>query len=117
MNVPTWVWLATVGGLIVLLALDLVIVDRKPHKVGIAEASRWVVFYIACAVAFGLGVWLFTNGDFAVQYFAGYLTEYSLSVDNLFIFVIIMATFQGPAQHKHQVLLFGIVLALELHGA
>ena len=116
MNVPTWVWLATVGGLVVLLALDLVIVDRKPHEVSIAEASRWVVFYIACAVAFGLGVWYFANGDFAVQYFAGYLTEYSLSVDNLFIFVIIMAAFGVPAVHQHRVLLIGIVLALVMRG-
>ncbi|HEX8759160.1 MAG TPA: TerC/Alx family metal homeostasis membrane protein, partial [Pseudonocardiaceae bacterium] len=116
MDVPAWVWLATVGGLVILLALDLVIVDRKPHEVGIAEASRWVVFYIACAVAFGLGVWFFTNGDFAVQYFAGYLTEYSLSVDNLFIFVIIMAAFGVPAVHQHRVLLIGIVLALVMRG-
>ncbi len=116
MDVPAWVWLATVGGLVVLLAFDLVIVDRKPHEVGIAEASRWVVFYIACAVAFGLGVWFFTNGDFAVQYFAGYLTEYSLSVDNLFIFVIIMAAFGVPAVHQHRVLLIGIVLALVMRG-
>ncbi|HZA19084.1 MAG TPA: TerC family protein [Pseudonocardiaceae bacterium] len=116
MNVPAWVWLATVGGLVVLLTLDLVIVDRKPHEVSIAEATRWVVFYIACAVAFGLGVWFFTNGDFAVQYFAGYLTEYSLSVDNLFIFVIIMAAFGVPAVHQHRVLLIGIVLALVMRG-
>ncbi|MDQ4020500.1 MAG: TerC family protein [Actinomycetota bacterium] len=116
MNVPAWVWLATVGGLVVLLALDLIIVDRKPHEVSIAEASRWVVFYIACAVAFGLGVWFLTNGDFAVQYFAGYLTEYSLSVDNLFIFVIIMAAFGVPAVHQHRVLLIGIVLALVMRG-
>src|SRR5918998_3098537 len=116
MNVPTWVWLATVGGLIVLLVLDLLIVDRKPHEVGVAEASRWVVFYITCAVAFGLGVWFFADGDFAVQYFAGYLTEYSLSVDNLFIFVIIMAAFGVPAVHQHRVLLIGIVLALVMRG-
>lgn len=116
MDVPAWVWLATVGGLVILLALDLVIVDRKPHEVGIAEASRWVAFYIACAVAFGLGVWLFTDGDFAVQYFAGYVTEYSLSVDNLFIFVIIMAAFGVPAVHQHKVLLIGIVLALVMRG-
>ncbi|MDQ4010800.1 MAG: TerC family protein [Actinomycetota bacterium] len=116
MNVPTWVWLATVGGLIVLFALDLVIVDRKPHAVGIAEATRWVVFYIACAAAFGVGVWFFAGGDFAVEYLAGYVTEYSLSVDNLFIFVIIMTTFGVPAVYQHRVLLIGIVLALVMRG-
>ncbi|HEU0087530.1 MAG TPA: TerC family protein [Pseudonocardiaceae bacterium] len=116
MNVPTWVWFATVGGLIVLLAFDLLIVDRKPHAVGVAEATRWVVFYVACAVVFGLGVWFFSGSVSAFEYFAGYLTEYSLSVDNLFIFVIIMATFRVPAIHQHRVLLVGIVLALVMRG-
>jgi len=116
MNVPTWVWLATVGGLLVLLALDLFIVDRKPHEVGIAEATWWVIFYVACAVVFGLGVWYFADNRFAVEYFAGYITEYSLSVDNLFIFVIIMARFGVPAIHQHRVLLVGIVLALVMRG-
>ena len=78
MDVPAWVWLATIGGLIVLLALDLFIVDRKPHEIGIAEASWWVMFYVACAVVFGLGVWYFTDSRFAVEYFAGYITEYTL---------------------------------------
>ncbi|MBW0010652.1 MAG: TerC/Alx family metal homeostasis membrane protein [Pseudonocardiales bacterium] len=116
MYVPTWVWLATVGGLGVLLALDLVIVDRKPHKVGMAEAARWAVFYLACAAAFELGVWLFAGGDLAVKYFAGYLTEYSLSVDNLFIFVVIMAAFRMPVVQQHRVLLVGIALALVMLG-
>ena len=116
MDVPTWVWFATVGGLVVLFVLDLVIVDRKPHAVGIAEATRWVVFYIACAAVFGLGVWFFAGGEFAIEYFAGYVTEYSLSVDNLFIFVLIMAAFGVPAIHQHRVLLIGIVLALIMRG-
>jgi tellurite resistance protein TerC len=116
MDVPVWVWLATVGGLGVLFALDLVIVDRKPHEVGMAEAARWAVFYLACAAMFGLGVWLFAGGDFAVEYFAGYLTEYSLSVDNLFIFVVIMAAFRVPTIQQHRVLLIGIVLALAMRG-
>jgi len=116
MDVPTWVWLTTVGGLGVLFALDLVIVDRKPHAVGMAEAARWVMFYLACAVAFGLGVWLFAGNDFAVKYFAGYVTEYSLSMDNLFIFVVIMAGFGVPTIQQHRVLLIGIVLALAMRG-
>jgi tellurite resistance protein TerC len=116
MDVPAWVWLATVGALGVLFALDLVIVDRRPHEVGMAEAARWVVFYLACAAAFGLGIWLFAGSTFAVEYFAGYLTEYSLSVDNLFIFVIIMSAFRVPAVQQHRVLLIGIMLALALRG-
>jgi tellurite resistance protein TerC len=116
MDVPTWVWLATVGGLGVLFALDLVIVDRKPHAVGMAEAARWVAFYIVCAVAFGLSVWMFAGSNFAVEYFAGYLTEYSLSVDNLFIFVVIMTAFAVPTIQQHRVLLIGIALALVMRG-
>ncbi|MGH3912675.1 MAG: TerC family protein [Pseudonocardiaceae bacterium] len=116
MDVPTWVWLATIGGLIVLLTVDLFIVDRKPHEVGIAEATRWVVFYVLCAVVFGLGIWYFAGGVFAFEYFTGYVTEYSLSVDNLFVFVIIMSTFGVPAIHQHRVLLVGIVLALVMRG-
>lgn len=116
MDVPTWVWLATVAGLGVLFGLDLAIVDRKPHVVSIAEAARWVVFYLACAVVFGLGVWLFAGSEFAVQFAAGYLTEYSLSVDNLFVFVLIMAAFRVPTIQQHRVLLIGIALALAMRG-
>ncbi|HZS22292.1 MAG TPA: TerC family protein [Pseudonocardiaceae bacterium] len=116
MDVPTWAWLATVAGLGALFALDLIIVDRKPHAVGIAEATRWVIFYLVCAVAFGLGIWLFSGSGFAVEFAAGYLTEYSLSVDNLFIFVIIMTAFRVPIIQQHRVLLIGIVLALAMRG-
>jgi tellurite resistance protein TerC len=115
-NVPGWLWLATIGGLLVLLAIDLIIVDRKPHEVSIGEAAKWVVFYVACAVLFGLGVWLFAGGEYAGQFVAGYITEYSLSVDNLFVFVIIMARFAVPPIHQHKVLLIGIVLALIMRG-
>ena len=116
MNVPGWVWIATIGGLLVLLAIDLVIVDRKPHEVTIAEASRWVVFYVACALVFGVGIWAFAGGEYSAQFFTGYITEYSLSIDNLFVFVIIMSTFSVPAIHQHKVLLIGIVLALIMRG-
>ena len=116
MDVPVWVWLVTVGTIGVLFALDLAIVDRKPHEVGMAEAVRWVAFYLACAAAFGLSIWFFAGSTFAVEYFAGYLTEYSLSVDNLFIFVIIMSAFRVPAIQQHRVLLIGIVLALAMRG-
>jgi TerC family integral membrane protein len=117
MSVPVWIWLATVGGLLVLLAVDLYIVDHKPHEVGIAESARWVIFYVACAVLFGIGIWTFSNGTHAGEYFAGYITEYSLSVDNLFIFLVIMSAFKVPVIHQHKVLLVGILLALVLRGA
>ncbi|MGH3673712.1 MAG: TerC/Alx family metal homeostasis membrane protein [Pseudonocardiaceae bacterium] len=116
MNVPVWVWLATIGGLLLLFLLDLVVVDHKPHAVGIAEAARWVIFYLAVAAAFGLGIWMFAGQTFAIEYLAGYLTEYSLSVDNLFIFVIIMTTFCVPVAHQHRVLLIGIIISLIMRG-
>jgi tellurite resistance protein TerC len=115
-NVPAWLWIATIVGLLVLLAVDLVIVDRKPHEVTIGEAARWVVFYVAVAALFGLGLWYFSGGQYATEFFAGYITEYSLSVDNLFIFLIIMTTFKVPAIHQHKVLLIGILLALVMRG-
>jgi len=116
MMVPVWLWIATVAGLLILLAIDLVVVDRKPHEVTIAEAARWVAFYVACAVVFGLGLWFFAGGQPAGEFFAGYITEYSLSVDNLFIFLVIMAAFKVPAIHQHKVLLIGIVLALAMRS-
>lgn len=116
MNVPTWVWLSTIGALIVLLAIDLFIVDRKPHEVTIGEATRWVLFYIGCAALFCVGLWVFSGSQPAWEFAAGYITEYSLSVDNLFVFVIIMTTFSVPKIHQHRVLLIGIVLALIMRG-
>jgi tellurite resistance protein TerC len=115
-NVPTWLWFATIAGILVLLAVDLFIVDHNPHAIRVGEAARWVVFYVVLAVLFGLGILVFSGGRYAGEFFAGYITEYSLSVDNLFVFVIIMSTFAVPAIHQHKVLLFGILAALVLRG-
>ncbi|MGH3611204.1 MAG: TerC family protein [Pseudonocardia sp.] len=116
MNIPTWVWLVTVGGLAAIILADLFLVDHKPHAVTIRESTRWVLFYVALAVLFGLGIWYFAGGVLAGEFFAGYITEYSLSVDNLFIFLIIMTAFAVPAENQHRVLLIGIVIALVLRG-
>ncbi len=116
MVVPAWLWIATIAGLLALLAVDLVIVDRKPHEVTLGEAGRWVAFYVAVAIAFGAGLWFFAGSQPATEFFAGYITEYSLSVDNLFIFLIIMTTFKVPSIHQHRVLLIGIVMALVMRG-
>jgi tellurite resistance protein TerC len=116
MSVPAWLWIATVAGLLILLAIDLVIVDRKPHEVTIGEAARWVAFYVACAVVFGLGLWYFAGGQPAGEFFAGYITEYSLSVDNLFVFLVVMSAFKVPKIHQHKVLLIGILLALAMRS-
>jgi TerC family integral membrane protein len=116
-DVPTWVWLATIAVLLAVLAFDLFVVDLHPHLITVREAARWVIFYVAGAILFGLGLFLLVGGQYAGEFFAGYITEYSLSVDNLFVFVIIMSTFAVPAIYQHKVLLFGILCALVLRGA
>lgn len=116
MFVPLWLWVVTLLGFVAVLAADLFIVDHKPHEVTIAEAARWVVFYVACAALFGAGLWFFAGARPAGEFFAGYLTEYSLSVDNLFVFVVIMASFSVPLINQHKVLLIGIVVALLMRG-
>jgi tellurite resistance protein TerC len=115
-DVPLWVWASVVGGLLVLLLVDLVVVDHDPHELSRKEAGVWAALYIGIAVAFGVGLLILTGGDIAGQYFAGYLVEESLSVDNLFVFVLIMSMFAVPAVNQHKVLLFGIVGALILRG-
>ncbi|HEX7301851.1 TerC family protein [Lentzea sp.] len=109
-------WAVTIGLIIVLLAVDLVLAAVRPHKVGFREATAWSVFYILVAV--GFGVWFLSayGGQAGTEYFAGYIVEKSLSVDNLFVFVIIMTTFLVPEEHQHKVLTFGIVLALVMRG-
>jgi tellurite resistance protein TerC len=105
-------WAVTIGVIVALLALDLTLAALRPHRVGFREATAWSVFYILVAVAFGVWFALAYGGDLGTQYFAGYIVEKSLSVDNLFVFVIIMTTFAVPEEHQHKVLTFGIVLAL-----
>jgi len=116
-TVPAWVWIATLVALAAVLAVDLLIVGRRPHEPSMKEAGAWVTFYVGLAVLFGLGVWIFGGGRYAGEFFTGWLTEYSLSVDNLFVFVIIMARFAVPRQFQQKVLLIGIVLALLMRGA
>jgi tellurite resistance protein TerC len=109
-------WAVTVAVIVVLLGLDLGVATLRPHAVGFREATAWSLFYIAVAVVFGLVVGWTAGGEFGVQYFAGYLVEKSLSVDNLFVFVVIMTTFAVPARHQQKALIFGIVLALILRA-
>jgi tellurite resistance protein TerC len=111
-EISALVWGVTIGFVLVLLAVDLVLATVRPHRVGFREATAWSVFYVGVAIAFGVWFTLAYGGDLGTQYFAGYLVEKSLSVDNLFVFVIIMSTFAVPEEHQHKVLTFGIVLAL-----
>ncbi|MCW2507744.1 MAG: Membrane protein TerC, involved in tellurium resistance [Modestobacter sp.] len=116
MVLPVWFEIATFVGLTALLLADLALVARRPHEPSAKEASLWVTFYVTLALLFGLVVLAVTNGNFATQFYAGWLTEYSLSVDNLFVFVIIMARFKVPRKLQQEVLMVGIIIALVLRG-
>ena len=114
LDVTTTAWAVTVGLVVVLLAIDLALAVARPHEVGFREATVTSVFYIAVAVAFGVVFGSVAGWDFGGQYFAGYIVEKSLSVDNLFVFVVIMTSFAVPGEHQQKVLIVGIVLALVL---
>ena len=107
-------WAVTIGVIVGLLALDLGLAISRPRAVGFREAVLSSVFYIAVALVFGLVFTAQAGGEFGAQYFAGYIVEKSLSVDNLFVFVIIMATFAVPEMYQQKVLIFGIIVALVL---
>lgn len=112
MTVPAWVWGATIVGVLALVAFDFFMVSRTPHEVGVGEAARWSIFYIALAIVFGIGVFYFMGSQSGTEFFAAYLVEKSLSVDNLFVFAIILTQFAVPSVLQQRVLLIGIVLAL-----
>jgi len=114
LDVTFTAWAVTIGIIVGLLALDLFQAIRNPHAVQFREAALQSVFYIAIAVSFGVVFGLIAGWDFGTQYFAGYIVEKSLSVDNLFVFVIIMTTFAVPSEYQQKVLIFGIVTALVL---
>jgi tellurite resistance protein TerC len=116
LNVTAAAWVATIAAIVLLLALDFVISGRRPHAVGFREAVGWSVFYIAVALAFGVVFGVIAGWEFGAQYFAGYAVEKSLSVDNLFVFVIIMSSFAVPAEHQKKALTIGIVAALVLRA-
>ncbi|MDP3894907.1 TerC family protein [Nocardioides sp.] len=117
MDVPTWVWGLTIAGIAGLLAFDYFFHVRKAHAPGLREAAIWSSIYVGLALVFGLGVWLFGGGQMGTEYFAGYVTEKALSVDNLFVFLVIMASFKVPREDQQKVLLFGITFALIARSA
>jgi tellurite resistance protein TerC len=114
-NVSLTVWLLTVVALCVLVGADFFI-GRKPHDVSVKEAGIWTVVWVVLACLFGLGLLLFGGGRPTGEFFAGYITEKSLSVDNLFVFVLIMGKFAVPSQYQQRVLMVGVVMALVLRA-
>jgi tellurite resistance protein TerC len=115
-QLPVWFEIATFVGLTALLLADLALVARRPHEPSPKESAVWVTFYVVLALLFGVVLLLVTDGEFATEFYAGWLTEYSLSVDNLFVFVIIMARFKVPRALQQEALMVGIIIALVLRG-
>ncbi|WP_448612488.1 TerC family protein [Geodermatophilus sp. URMC 60] len=111
---PFWVWALTIAAIVGMLVFDFIGHVRTPHAPSLRESAVWSAVYIGIAVVFGLLVLWFSGGQYAGEYFAGYITEKSLSVDNLFVFVLIMASFAVPRELQQKVLLFGIAFALVL---
>ena len=116
MNVSAIEWIVTLAVTLAVLLVDVVVFARRAHEPSRRECLTALGFYIGLAIAFGIWVWNHHGSQFGLEFFAGWLTEYSLSIDNLFIFIIIMASFKVPKVHQQQALLVGIVLALVLRG-
>ncbi|GAA4551978.1 TerC family protein [Pseudonocardia xishanensis] len=112
MDVPALAWGATVLGIIALLVFDFFFHVRKAHIPTLREAGIWSALYVGIALLFGVGVWFLGGATMGTEYFAGYITEKALSVDNLFVFLIIMGSFSVPRADQQKVLLFGIVFSL-----
>ena len=114
MVVHPWAW-----GILALVAIGLVALDflghaRRPHPPAAAEAARWTLFYVGLAAIFGVGIWLTNGWVYAQEFYAGWAMEWSLSVDNLFVFILILKAFRVPRENQQKALLFGIVIALLL---
>jgi tellurite resistance protein TerC len=112
-----WVWVGFNAFVLAMLALDLLVFHREAHEVRTAEAAGWSLFWIALAGLFGTGVYILLGRDAGLEFFAGYLIEKALSVDNIFVFVVIFGFFRVPPRYQHRVLFWGILGALVMRGA
>jgi tellurite resistance protein TerC len=116
MHVGVAVWLVTIAAFAGVLAVDLVIVGRRPRVPSPRESLLWIGAYVTLAIVFGIALGAIQDTTHSAQFFAGWLTEYSLSLDNLFVFILLLRSYRVPAQSQRYVLLMGIVLALVLRG-
>ena len=112
MHISGLQWAVTIAVILALLAYDFFFHVRKPHEPTIREAAVWSAFYVGIALLFGLVILIWDGPQFGAEYYGGYITEKALSVDNLFVFLIIMGSFKVPREDQQKVLLFGIVFAL-----
>ena len=116
MDVPLYLWLLVAGGIAAALAVDLLVLHRDAHEVSMREAAITSADWVTLGLAFGMGVWWFAGADRAGEYYAGYLIEKSLSVDNVFVFALLFSYFAVPAKYQHRVLFWGVVGALVLRA-
>jgi tellurite resistance protein TerC len=116
LNISPLVWIITIAVTIAFFVYEFLVHVRKPHEPSIGESARWSAFYIGLAVLFGVGVGVVSGWTYGGEYFAGYLTEKALSIDNLFVFLIVMTGFAVPRIYQQKVLMIGIVIALILRG-
>jgi tellurite resistance protein TerC len=112
-----WLWIAFNVFVLAMLAVDLFVFHREAHEVRAAEAAAWSTVWVALAVCFGIGVYVFLGPERGLEYFTGYLIEKALSVDNIFVFVLIFGYFRVPPRYQHRVLFWGILGALVMRGA
>jgi tellurite resistance protein TerC len=116
-EIPVWFEIGSLVVLVLILLADLLIILKRPHIPSMREASLWVVFYVALALVFAFLLYLFSgSADAMGQFVAGWLTEYSLSIDNLFVFVLLMSQFAVPRRYQQEVLMVGIIIALVLRA-
>ena len=116
MELPVWFEVGSLIVLVLILIGDLLLILKRPHIPSTKESTLWVVFYVTLALIFAGLMWYFAGGEYAGQFIAGWLTEYSLSIDNLFVFVLIMNQFAVPRRYQQEVLMVGIIIALVLRG-
>ncbi|NLJ54867.1 MAG: TerC family protein [Intrasporangiaceae bacterium] len=116
LNLDPWVWWVTIGIAALILTFDVIWIARKPHRPSTRELTIALSCYVGAAILFGIGMWYYAGGQLAGEYYAGWLTEYSLSVDNLFIFLLIMAKFGVPERYQQFALMIGIIIAIVLRG-
>jgi tellurite resistance protein TerC len=107
-----WLWVGFNAFVLVMLALDLGVFHRKCHTVTLRESLTWTAVWVALALIFNAGLWHYRGGDVALEFFTGYVIEKSLSVDNIFVFVMLFTYFRVPSQYQHKVLFWGILSAL-----
>ena len=116
METPLWIWVVFIAGVLAMLALDLGVFHRTAHAVSLREAAVWTVVWVTLSALFGAWIWWRGGAELGLQFFTGYVIEYSLSVDNIFVFVLLFTYFAVPAEYQHRVLFWGILSALVMRG-